>query len=75
MYVLVLVACATFSGVTHCQEFERDHRFSAQSNCQVAAAIEKGEYQSRAARRKDWLEYRWACNSTEPMTQVVEDKS
>ncbi|NMM46163.1 hypothetical protein HH303_16850 [Rhodospirillaceae bacterium KN72] len=61
MYAMILVACVTLLGETHCQSFERDHQFNSAFNCQVAAAIDKGRYADRIERRKDWLTYDWQC--------------
>lgn len=61
MYVLVLVACMTLSGDTHCQRFEREHAFKTRERCQTAAAIERGRYAERRSRRASWLNYIWEC--------------
>ncbi len=63
MYMLVLVACMTFSGETHCQRFERDHSFVSEARCEFAAAIERGQYADKI-RRRDWIEYNWDCETT-----------
>jgi hypothetical protein len=65
MYVLVLVACMSFSGETHCQNFERDHAFASENRCRVAAAIERGQYSERSQSRKDWLTYDWQCRPSQ----------
>lgn len=61
MYVLLLVACATFGGQTHCQTFERQPRYDTERLCRIAEAVEKGRYAQRRAERADWLSYRWRC--------------
>lgn len=65
MYVLVLVACMSFGGETHCQNFERDHTFVSENRCRMAAAIERGQYAERSERRKDWLSYDWECKASQ----------
>ena len=74
MYVLVLVACMSFSGETHCQNFERDHTFVSENRCRMAAAIERGQYADRSQSRKDWLRYDWHCKSTQ-VTMLGKEKA
>ena len=61
MYVLVLVACMTLGADTHCQAFERDHQFTTENRCMLAAAVEKGRYAERRRERENWLTYSWQC--------------
>ena len=63
MFVLVLVTCMSLSGDTHCQTFERDHRFASLERCQFAAAVERGQYAERRKHRRDWLKYSWTCET------------
>ncbi len=65
MYVLVLVACMTVGGETHCQTFQRDHQFETHNRCITAAAIERGRYAERRQQRKEWLTYSWRCRETD----------
>ena len=74
MYVLVLVACMSFSGETHCQNFERDHTFVSENRCRMAAAIERGQYADRSQSRKDWLRYDWHCMPTQ-VTMLGKEKA
>lgn len=72
MYALILVACMSFGGETHCQNFEREHTFVSENRCRMAAAIERGRYAERGESRKDWLTYDWQCRPTQ--VTMVEKK-
>jgi len=60
MFMLVLVTCMTFDGVTHCDSFERAPQYESQEKCERSAALERGRYRDRIARRT-WMQYRWRC--------------
>ncbi len=71
MYVLLLVACATFGGQTHCQTFERQPHYDTERLCRVAESVEKGRYAKRQAERASWLSYRWRCEDRRsPISQA-----
>ena len=47
MFLLVLVTCVTLEGQTMCHEFEREQVYANQDACMMAAAMERGRYNSR----------------------------
>jgi len=62
MFLLVLVTCVTLEGQTICHEFERGQLYANQDSCMMAAALEKGRYNSRMERR-NWARYNWECRN------------
>ena len=58
MFLLVLVNCVTLEQQTMCQEFPREMEYATQDSCRIAAAIERGRYNSRMQRRT-WDRYSW----------------
>ena len=57
---MILSVCINFNGIKNCQEFKRDFFFQSKAQCEMIAAIEKGQYYERTERR-DWSEYTWRC--------------
>lgn len=53
MFLLVLVTCVTLQGQTMCHEFEREQAYSDENACLIAAAMERGRYNSRLSERLD----------------------
>ena len=47
MFLLVLVTCVTLVNQTMCHEFPREAEFASQDACHIAAALERGRYNSR----------------------------
>ena len=47
-----IVTCVTLQGQTMCHEFEREHAYSDKNACLIAAAMERGRYNSRMQRRE-----------------------
>ena len=47
MFLLVLVTCVTLENQTMCHEFPREAEFASQDACHIAAALERGRYNSR----------------------------
>ena len=62
MFILVLITCVTLQGQTNCHEFEREVAFVNHDACLMAAAMEKGRYNSRMQRR-NWARYNWECRN------------
>jgi len=62
MFLLVLVTCVTLEQQTMCHEFPRKMEYASKDSCQIAAAMEKGRYNSRMQRRT-WAKYRWECRN------------
>ena len=62
MFLLVLVTCVTLEGQTMCHEFERGQLYTNKDSCMMAAALEKGRYNSRMERR-NWARYNWECRN------------
>ena len=69
MFLLVLVTCVTLQGQTMCHEFEREQAYSDENACLIAAAMERGRYNSRMQRR-EWARYKWECRNTIEKEQV-----
>ena len=63
MFMLVLITCVTLEGQTNCHEFEREMVFANQDSCMMAAALEKGRYNSRMQRR-NWARYNWESRNS-----------
>ena len=62
MFLLVLVTCVTLEGQPQCHEFEREQAYANQDACMMAAAMERGRYNSRMERR-EWARYQWVCRN------------
>ena len=62
MFLLVLVTCVTLEQQTMCHEFPREMAYVNKDSCQMAAAMERGRYNSRMERRA-WARYRWECRN------------
>ena len=62
MFLLVLVTCVTLEQQTMCHEFPREMEYASKDACQIAAAMERGRYNSRM-RRRAWARYSWECRN------------
>ena len=74
MFMLVLVTCVTLEQQTMCHEFPREMEYASQDSCQIAAAMERGRYNSRMQRRA-WARYSWECRNDEYTTMKTLDIS
>ena len=69
MFLLVLVTCVTLEGQTMCHEFEREQAYANQDACMMAAAMERGRYNSRMERR-EWARSQWVGRNHAIESQV-----
>ena len=74
MFLLVLVTCVTLEQQTMCHEFPRELEYASHDSCQIAAAMERGRYNSRMQRRA-WARYSWECRNDGMTASKVVDIS